>query len=65
MKYVFKDNIKKEDYDNFVKNFPSTTFMQTSSWSLVKRISEEIYTFSHISSSSLLALNLSNSSSSK
>lgn len=36
MKYVFKDNIKKEDYDNFVKNFPSTTFMQTSSWSLVK-----------------------------
>lgn len=36
MKYVFKDNIKKEEYDNFVKNFPSTTFMQTSSWSLVK-----------------------------
>ena len=36
MKYVFKDNIKKEDYDDFVKNFPSTTFMQTSSWSLVK-----------------------------
>lgn len=36
MKYVFKDNIKKEDYDNFVKKFPSTTFMQTSSWSLVK-----------------------------
>lgn len=36
MKDVFKDNIKKEDYDNFVKNFPSTTFMQTSSWSLVK-----------------------------
>ncbi len=36
MKYVFKDNIKKEDYDNFVKNFPSTTFMQTSSWALVK-----------------------------
>lgn len=36
MKYVFKDNIKKEDYDDFVKKFPSTTFMQTSSWSLVK-----------------------------
>lgn len=36
MKYVFKDNIKKEDYDDFVKNFPSTTFMQTSSWSFVK-----------------------------
>lgn len=36
MKYVFKDNIKKEEYDDFVKNFPSTTFMQTSSWSLVK-----------------------------
>ena len=36
MKYVFKDNIKKEEYDDFVKKFPSTTFMQTSSWSLVK-----------------------------
>lgn len=36
MKYVFKENISAKEYDNFVKNFPSTTFMQTSSWASVK-----------------------------
>ena len=36
MKYVFKDNIDVKEYDDFVKNFPSTMFMQLSSWSLVK-----------------------------
>lgn len=36
MKYIFEENIDKNEYDEFVKNFPSTTFMQTSSWGLVK-----------------------------
>lgn len=36
MKYTFKNNISKEEYDKFVTNFPSTTFMQTSSWANVK-----------------------------
>lgn len=36
MKYQFKADINSKEYDEFVKKFPSTTFMQTSSWSLVK-----------------------------
>lgn len=36
MKYEFKSNISKKEYDDFVINFPSTSFMQTSSWSEVK-----------------------------
>lgn len=37
MKYVFKTGIDKKEYDEFVKNFPSTSFMQTSSWANVKK----------------------------
>ena len=36
MKYEFKTNIDKEEYDLFVKNYPGTSFMQTSSWANVK-----------------------------
>lgn len=36
MKYQFKSNISKKEYDDFVINFSSTSFMQTSSWSEVK-----------------------------
>lgn len=36
MRYEFKSNIFKKDYDEFVTNFPSTSFMQTSSWAKVK-----------------------------
>ena len=36
MKYQFKSNINEKEYDKFVRNFPSTTFMQTSSWANVK-----------------------------
>lgn len=36
MKYEFKSNISKKEYNDFVINFPSTSFMQTSSWSEVK-----------------------------
>lgn len=36
MKYKFKSNISKKEYDKFVKSFPSTLFMQTTSWSEVK-----------------------------
>ena len=36
MKYQFKSNINEKEYDAFVRNFPSTTFMQTSSWANVK-----------------------------
>lgn len=36
MKYQFKSNISKKEYDEFVVNFPSTSFMQTSKWSEVK-----------------------------
>ena len=35
-KYKFKYNISKEEYDEFTKNFPSTSFMQMSSWANVK-----------------------------
>ena len=37
MKYVFKGNIPKNEYDKFVTNFPSTSFMQTSAWADVKK----------------------------
>lgn len=36
MNYKFKSGIDEKEYDVFVKNFPSTTFMQTSSWAKVK-----------------------------
>lgn len=36
MKYVFKSGIDIKEYDDFVKGFPSTSFMQTSSWSKIK-----------------------------
>ena len=36
MKYVFKSSISKKEYDGFVINFPTTSFMQTSSWAQVK-----------------------------
>ena len=36
MKYQFESGISKQEYDDFVKFFPSTSFMQTSNWSLVK-----------------------------
>lgn len=36
MKYEFKSGINKAEYDSFVNNFPSTSFMQTSSWADVK-----------------------------
>ena len=36
MKYQFKTDISKEEYDKFVKSFPNTSFMQISSWAEVK-----------------------------
>ena len=36
MKYQFKTDISKEEYDKFVKSFPNTSFMQTTSWAEVK-----------------------------
>lgn len=36
MKYIFKNNLDKKEYDNFVVNFKSTSFMQTSSWANIK-----------------------------
>lgn len=36
MNLQFKTNIDKKEFDNFVKNFPSTSFMQLSSWANVK-----------------------------
>lgn len=36
MKYQFKSGIVESEYDEFVRNFPSTLFMQTPSWSKVK-----------------------------
>lgn len=43
MKYKFKSNIEIKVYDEFVKNFPSTTFMQTSAWANVKNNWEKDY----------------------
>jgi len=37
MKYVFKGNIPRDEYDKFVTNFPSTSFMQQSRWADVKK----------------------------
>ncbi len=37
MKYKFKVGIPAKEHDEFVKNFPSTSFMQTSSWANVKK----------------------------
>ena len=36
MKYQFKVDIDEKEYDKFVRNFPSTSFMQTPAWSKVK-----------------------------
>lgn len=36
MKYQFKGNISKKEYDDFVISFSSTSFMQTSRWAKVK-----------------------------
>lgn len=36
MKYQFKSGISENEYDEFVRNFPSTSFMQTPSWAKVK-----------------------------
>ena len=44
MNYEFKNNIDPKEFDSFVKSFSSSTFMQTSSWALVKDAWEkEIY----------------------
>lgn len=37
MKYEFKSGINNAEYDSFVKSFPATSFMQTSSWADVKK----------------------------
>lgn len=37
MNYQFKSNIDKKEFDEFVKNFSSTSFMQTTSWADVKK----------------------------
>lgn len=36
MALEFKNNINAEEFDKFVKSFPSTSFMQTSPWASVK-----------------------------
>lgn len=36
MKYQFKSGIPEKEYEEFVRNFPSTSFMQTPSWAKVK-----------------------------
>lgn len=36
MRYQFKAGINEKEFDDFVKGFPSTSFMQTSSWAKVK-----------------------------
>ena len=43
MKYQFKTGIDVNEYDAFVRNFPSTSFMQTPAWSLVKTAWEHDY----------------------
>ncbi len=37
MKYQFKSGIDEKEFDSFVKSSPSTSFMQTTSWSKVKK----------------------------
>ena len=36
MKYQFKTGISKKEYDEFVKSFSNTSFMQVSYWAEVK-----------------------------
>lgn len=36
MKYQFKEGLDENEYNEFVKNFPSTSFMQTANWAKVK-----------------------------
>lgn len=36
MNYIFESNIDEKEYDDFVKSFPSTSFMQTPAWAKVK-----------------------------
>ncbi len=36
MKYIFKSNINKDEFDLFVKSFDSTNFMQISPWANIK-----------------------------
>ncbi len=36
MKYEFKTNLDKSEYDNFVTNFPGSSFMQQAAWANVK-----------------------------
>lgn len=43
MKYEFKTNIDEKEFETFVKEFPSTSFMQTPSWSKVKTAWEHDY----------------------
>lgn len=43
MNYEFKSGIEAKEYDAFVKNFPSTSFMQTTAWSHVKTSWEHDY----------------------
>ena len=43
MKYQFKTGIDVNEYDAFVRSFPSTSFMQTPAWSLVKTAWEHDY----------------------
>lgn len=37
MKYTFIEGLTKKEYDQFAVNFPSTSFMQMSGWSEVKK----------------------------
>ena len=37
MAYTFRTDIPKEEFDHFVENFPSTSFMQLSKWAEVKK----------------------------
>lgn len=43
MKYQFKVDIDEKEYDEFVRNFPSTSFMQTPAWSKVKTAWDHSY----------------------
>lgn len=40
MNYEFKIGINEKEYDAFVRNFPSTSFMQTPAWAHVKTVWE-------------------------
>lgn len=43
MKYQFKSGIDEKEFDEFVRNFPSTSFMQTPNWAKVKSAWEHDY----------------------